>query len=204
MLGKTHAAAGAAAALYIVHPTTIEDAVLAAAGGIAGGLLCDIDSAKTAVHQKVILFLTAVVAILVAGTVMNKIHIDFDKISDVAVTIVSDPRIAWGAAFVIMCIAAAFTKHRSFSHSIVFAVAVYFLMSHAFRPLAAPLTAGVVTHIVLDLLNNNGVRLFWPLKTKLSCKLCSSSGIVNNLVFYVGIGASFLIAAESLGFFQLI
>ena len=201
MLGKTHAAVGAAAALYVVYPDTIEGVVFTAAAGIAGGLLCDIDSPKTAIHQKAILLLTGVIAVIAIAFLNGKTAGDIAQAGAWLISESADPRAFYGAILLLLCIVAAFTKHRTFSHSIVFALSVWFLMSRAFEPAAVPLTAGVVSHIVLDLLNEHGIQLFWPFSSKLRFKLCSSKGAVNSFLFYLGIGASFLLAAESLGIF---
>ena len=203
LLKKTHAAVGAAAALYMVKPDTIEGVALAVTAGIVGGLLCDIDATKTAIHQKAVLLVTAAAAIIIIGTLTGRVHIDLNQLGELFQDEAMDPRAAYGAILLVLCLIAAFTRHRSFAHSIVFAVAVYWLMKHTFEAAAIPFAAGVVSHIAIDLLNDRGVQLFWPIKGQFSFRLCSSKGTVNSLFFYIGVGAAFLEAAQFLGITHL-
>ncbi len=53
-------------------------------------------------------------------------------------------------------------RHRGFTHSILFAVLAYAVTSMLFPNLALPALVGITTHIFADMLNPEGVELFYP------------------------------------------
>ena len=75
--------------------------------------------------------------------------------------------------------------HRSFLHSFLGLFILSFLCYFAFGNIVIPFSIGLITHIILDLFNIKGLRLFYPLKNKYSLKLCVYNGKVNNILFYI-------------------
>ncbi len=55
-------------------------------------------------------------------------------------------------------------RHRGFTHSLLFVFLAYLFTSALFPNLALPVLVGVLTHIFADMLNPEGVELFYPLK----------------------------------------
>ncbi len=55
-------------------------------------------------------------------------------------------------------------RHRGFTHSILFALLSFVISSALFPNLALPVLIGVITHIFADMLNPEGVELFYPSK----------------------------------------
>ena len=57
--------------------------------------------------------------------------------------------------------------HRSFLHSFLGLFILSFLCYFAFGNIVIPFSIGLITHIILDLFNIKGLRLFYPLINKL-------------------------------------
>ncbi len=55
-------------------------------------------------------------------------------------------------------------RHRGFTHSLLFAFLAYIVTSLLFPNLALPALIGITTHIFADMLNPEGVELFYPSK----------------------------------------
>ncbi len=73
------------------------------------------------------------------------------------------------------------------------------LITH--RPQALPLliavtivvpyfTLGYASHLVIDLLNKKCEKLIWPMKKGFSLNICSSRGLINELMMSAGIFVS--------------
>lgn len=64
--------------------------------------------------------------------------------------------------------------HRTFTHSLVFILVTFFIASLVFmyhknkENYAFILSLGVLTHVLVDLVSNQGVPLFWPLNYYIS------------------------------------
>ncbi|MGO5115353.1 metal-dependent hydrolase [Candidatus Avoscillospira sp. LCP25S3_F1] len=67
-------------------------------------------------------------------------------------------------------------KHRGVTHSLLFAVLCYGLYP--------PLGAGVLLHLLLDVLNPAGVALLWPWKKRLSTPVVTiaSGGVLDGVL----------------------
>lgn len=67
-------------------------------------------------------------------------------------------------------------KHRGVTHSLLFAVLCYGLYP--------PLGAGVLLHLLLDVLNPAGVALLWPWKKRISTPLVTiaSGGVLDGVL----------------------
>ena len=66
---------------------------------------------------------------------------------------------------------AKFMSHRGFCHSLVFVALITFLCTMGFQQfdmvrLALPI--GMLSHLALDMLNKNGIQLFWPFGIRLT------------------------------------
>ncbi len=55
-------------------------------------------------------------------------------------------------------------RHRGFTHSLLFALLSFLVSSALFPNLAMPVLVGITTHIFADMLNPEGVELFYPSK----------------------------------------
>lgn len=69
--------------------------------------------------------------------------------------------------------------HRTFTHSIIFVILVYYILKYICinNDITFGITIGILSHILLDMLNFQGVALLYPLNTKHKiCKIKTNSG----------------------------
>lgn len=81
--------------------------------------------------------------------------------------------------------------HRNFFHSVWAVLAVYVLLKMFWPLMAAPAAVGYASHIVLDMLNPAGVRLFWPLRLNVAFPLVTAGSLLEYLVVYPLLGILF-------------
>lgn len=68
-------------------------------------------------------------------------------------------------------------------HSFTALVILTIIVDFIFHDATLPFAIGMLSHILLDLLNMKKVQLFYPLKNKFGLKLCSANGTVNTVIF---------------------
>ena len=151
-----------AAAFSIVRPGTVAEALPVIAGGALGCLICDLDCENKSEKSdssrwRVVMALAAAAALiedylLDAGMWRTLGHcgkyLCFAGI----------------AGFVIICIFAGGSGHRSFSHSLL-AMALETACLWLIFPVAAlPFASAFMSHVLLDMMNKRSVRLFYPAK----------------------------------------
>ena len=86
-------------------------------------------------------------------------------------------------AFLAVCIFGITKPHRSFMHSFTALFILTAIVDSIFHDAALPFAIGMLSHILLDLLNMKKVQLFYPFKKKFGLKLCSANGTVNMVLF---------------------
>lgn len=190
MTGKTHMAIGVAASaavLSTVHPTP-QKFIIGFTLGIVGGLMPDIDIRTSKINSFGRTILAYILVILIiAGFVIYKGNIQFN-LSEFKLNYRPSASMEYGAVVVIACIVfSKFTKHRSFSHSILGLILFYI----GFRMLIGEemslyFGVGFISHILSDLITNNGVELIYPAKKKISLKLVRSG---SKLDYIIGIAS---------------
>lgn len=187
MTAKTHVATGAALTLLVMNPSDIKYLTLSLAGGVIGSIIPDIDSKNSDANQVfdkvlIITFLT----IIICGFMEYFFNIGIYKfiakrtsINDFLISII---------LFMIGCIIGSRTHHRSFTHSIIGAIIFSLILFISFpKILVNSFIIGYVSHILLDLLNHKGIKIFFPLKKRFCMDLCDSDGAVNSIIFYISI-----------------
>lgn len=194
MLGKTHMAVGVAAGLAIMHPHNIQELIVGTGTLAIGSVISDIDIGTSDSHKdadKIIaLACLACFAVVVLESILHLgIYRHLMRSSSLR-------RIMIGlAAFLLLCAFGKEQPHRSFMHSIPALLLLTGCIEIIF-PLAKPyFIIGFVSHLMLDLFNRRDERLLYPLKWGLSFGMCSSKGLVNQVLFSVGSAASALIFA---------
>lgn len=74
-------------------------------------------------------------------------------------------------------------RHRGFTHSLLFAFLGFVATSALFPNLAIPVLTGITTHIFADMLNPEGVELFYPARRNYRIlKLRFDSKLGNGLI----------------------
>ena len=184
MLGKTHFSVGMAAGLAVCRPQSL--AILVAGTAVAGfgGIISDIDVGTSDAHNKVDhiigLAMGAIVGVVIADAVF---HVGiYDRLmadSNIA-------RIITGiSAFLCICIFGMKQPHRSFMHSIVALLGLSFFVYMIFPDVAPYFSIGFASHMVIDAFNGKREKLFWPVGKGFALRMCSSNGLVNNLLFHI-------------------
>lgn len=193
MTGKTHVVVGAAAGLVAASalaPSGTSPAALAcaAAGGALGGMLPDLDVRSTAHPLQERLARLGCAALLVLALGAEAVA-GWPLARRAAAAGLGS--VALGAVVLLaLCCAARLSAHRGFSHSLAalagFAAATWLVCP----PLAAPVAAGMASHLALDLLGRRPVRLLWPARRGSCLGLCKTDGIVEACCLVAGLAAA--------------
>lgn len=185
MQGKTHIAGAVAITTLITQPKTVGEFLLCIGVSAVGGAICDIDvdgSIGSKQLKKISGFGIIILLILMVALLTGRA--EFSSVMAKENSIV---RTAFG--IVVMFILCWFGKnqpHRTFMHSII-GVALITLSSYfVFTEIWIYMLIGMVSHIVLDLLNKKKIPLLYPLKKpKFAIGLCHADSTLNTVLFYV-------------------
>ena len=188
---STHAAVGACVGLALTMNQPAEYAIIGGTLAMIGGIISDIDVGETGKKTTPIIIgglsLGLLVAIVFAGRWV------FPGIIELWKTTSGLLRTMVGSAlFFVTCLWGMRKPHRSFLHSLlgmaILGGAVYLVLPVA----AGYFLAGMVSHVILDLLNYRPVQLFYPLEKGVSLRLCYSKSRVSNAIL---VGSVVCIAA---------
>lgn len=180
MMSKTHLCIGALSAL-VLAPNTPVGCAAAVAAGAFGGVAPDVDilslDQKNDVLVSQLTGLIAVACLLYASTLFH-----------FGIGLNPDEEQLWMGAvgFMALYIFGAWTSHRSFTHSIL-ALFLFMVCVQMISPMLAVYFAmGYLSHLLLDLLNRKGMRLFYPLRSRVCFHLCYAKGFANSAFLYAG------------------
>ena len=197
MLGKTHMAAGAAASLAILQPTTITGCICAVAGGVLGGWICDIDlwsepfssdddddeldeeALEPQENERAQLI---VLVLFITALCFGLDYFTGGGLFQYMLSNLGIPMAVAGAIFVGACIFGIASEHRTFTHSILGCAILTGSLAFICAPLALPFAIGHASHVVLDTLNKTKVWILWPLKPGIRLGFCASNGKTNLLI----------------------
>lgn len=177
MTGHVHAAIGAASTLALgailpaVRPTDTPALIEAIAFAAAGALIPDIDISGTGKVKKTAT--TAVSLAFLAGAWVYRSG-RTDILGYFA------PKTIIGAILFLACLTLGlFSKHRTFTHSILglvlFTVSIYLLFT---PPDALYFGLSMLLHQLFDMLNMTKVRWLWPMKGGVAAGFCKSDGFI--------------------------
>ncbi len=190
MLGKTHMAVGVASSLLLLRPEALPELVLGTGIAAVGAVISDIDVGTSGSRKdanKIVALLAASIAMVVAAEYVWNIGI----YSKLLMRYSSDTRLYGSViAFIAISIFGMMTPHRSFMHSIL---SLFLLGScvEVFLPLMVPYFGiAYISHLSLDLLNKKGEKLLYPLGKGFCLRMCSSKGLVNKILFGIGMFVS--------------
>ncbi|AAK79057.1 inner membrane protein [Clostridium acetobutylicum] len=194
MTGKTHISIGlmSSAAVLSVNNPTPENIAVGLAVGVLGALMPDIDTSRSKVSynlRKIVVY--AALVIVGAYILMANFYPEVEKtnlfLKNMGVYKLKD-YIPYnlklsnaGLLIIVGCIIfSKFTKHRSFSHSILglilFTVGVKLLLGNIFIYFAV----GFISHMVADTFTNSGIEVFYPIKKKISLKLVHTGSMLDH------------------------
>ena len=192
MMGYTHAAIGAGGALAVAASfgyATPDVFLLATAAGAVGGVAPDVDvkdneKVKDGTRSRI-----AALIIAAVGLLLDQL-LGYGAFSEIFQR--QYAALAGLIAFIAILVVGHFTKHRTFTHSLLF-VAITTGCIFAVSPsMYAFYFVGCFLHIVLDLLNNesnnHGIWLFYPLKTGkgIAFGVCKAARTGNKVFYFIG------------------
>ena len=174
MMGETHIATGVAAAIALTRPASAEELIVAVAGGALGSVVCDLD-ARSSRARKDAARARAIALVVVAAALAFDWASGGAARGEVAFDLPLQ-LVAGVAVLVLVGFASRVSAHRSFSHSLLalFAFEVGWLL--VLPSAAIPFAVGFLSHIALDVLNHQPVRIFFPLKCGFGLGLFRSKG----------------------------
>lgn len=198
MTGKTHMAAGIAISTLILAPGSYEDISAAAqhvtgiAAAAIGSVICDIDVHTSGSYRKLAQIVSAMAAIVLA-----LFALDFGAgthfLEQIRESIAGHKNL-WvplGAAlaFLLICIWGSRMPHRSFMHSILAVLMLGGCVYLAVPILFPGFVIGMLSHIVLDVVNYKKIKLFFPYRKGVALRFCQSGKAVDSLVFVGSVAA---------------
>lgn len=196
-MGPTHIAVGVAAALALAQPQSAAACVVAAAGGLLGAAVCDVDAWASqngrSVRRGALLVLVAFAALAWADARLG---------SGACAWLAAHggvPNAVGLACFAASCLAGARLPHRSFAHSLLGLALMGGALYVACAPLVPGFAAGFASHVALDLLNYRPVRLLYPVKRGVSFGLYKADGVANAVLFAAGCAVAALSVYAALG-----
>ena len=203
MLGKTHFSVGMAAGLAVCRPQSLAMLVAGTAVAGFGGIISDIDVGTSDAHNKVDhiigLAMGAIVGVVIADAVFhvgiyNRLMAD----SNIARIIIGT------LAFLGICIFGMKQPHRSFMHSILALLGLSFFVYMIFPDVAPYFSIGFASHMVIDAFNGKREKLFWPIGKGFALRMCSSNGMINNLLFHLSNIATVILILTSRSVFSIL
>ena len=192
MLGRTHIAAGVTAAMLVLQPDSTLAVGSAIAGGALGGMICDIDCKGTERHKDALS--SSVIALLcIAAVVLFDIRTGNGLTSYIMKSLGAGVLIGF-VGFLACCIGGCMSHHRTFTHSVTGLLAMSISLWLICPPFACAFAIGMISHILLDLLNRRSIPLLFPLKKPSVClNLCSADGKINYLLELAFTAAAWLL-----------
>ncbi len=195
MLGKTHLAVGVASALAVVKPETIPLVITTVGAGALGGIIPDIDVDTTDAHEGATFVTVASVLAIGAVAALDKLYG-----TGIVNRLMSDQNrwrtILAGLGFIGVCAVGKGTRHRSFMHSFL-ALAILSALIGILLPQAMMgFAVGYASHLVIDILNRKGEQLLFPIQKRFCLDVCDSNGVINKLLFYVGVAITILLIIQ--------
>ena len=185
MKGETHALMGAAVAVTVANPTTFSGLIFTAVTGALGGLYCDIDSKKSLgkrFFDKLIscsifaIFCTVFAVANFMPDLYNKLEADQSLMIRMMCLIGL-------AAFTIVGMK---SPHRMVTHSVEFTGAIAGMLYFINPDIAYCFWLGMISHIMLDLLNRKKVRLSIIFNIDICLGICYSDGFVSKVLSLFG------------------
>lgn len=181
----THIAASNAITLLILNPTTNKELLLTMGASTIGGIISDLDIRTSDAHKFI-----DTVTILTFLSMIGLYIYDLNSKTSIFSAIKNGPFFLpiIGILLILLLIFYGSHKpHRSFLHSFLGTLLFTTIFYFCFGNIWLPFLIGILSHIVLDLLNKKGVRLFYPLKKGYSLKLCEYGGLTDKIILFLSI-----------------
>lgn len=196
MQGKTHLVIGVALSLAVMRPATMPALVGGAGIAALGSVISDIDAGQSGAGHDA----TKVVASIVIAGVLVLLADLYFHLGLYARFLRRGRETGFMLPLLLFILFAAIgmlTRHRSFMHSlpamILFTACIWFMQ----RAMAPYFAIAYASHLLLDLTNRRGMRLFFPSRKLVSMKLFASNGWMDRILLTAGVIALVLVVAHS-------
>ena len=196
MQGKTHLVIGVALSLAVMRPATMPALVSGAGAAALGSVISDIDAGQSGAGHDA----TKVVASIVIAGVLVLLADLYFHLGLYARFLRRGRETGFMLPLLLFILFAAIgmlTRHRSFMHSlpamILFTACIWFMQ----RAMAPYFAIAYASHLLLDLTNRRGMRLFFPSRKLVSMKLFASNGWMDRILLMAGVIALVLVVAHS-------
>ena len=185
MEGLTHISVGMALSMLVTPIEAPADYVYALAGGALGGILADLDLWKTNNKRKNEAIQTESIVVLLFFAAFL---IDFFSEKLLLQHILSERfmTIIGAIGFLILIVISLRSQHRGFTHSIAAMFLYTFFVFGIYPPVGMACFVSYISHLLLDLLNKKGIRLFFPVTRKYCLKICAYDKTTNTVIMYIG------------------
>lgn len=178
MNAKTHMAVGAASAATIcllTNNTEIANVTPAICMSIFASLVPDVDANDESkfknLFEKFLKIVIVFAIIIYLYSLYNHI-----QIKDLTTELFKSQFMIGLGIFAIVCLIGYFTSHRSFTHSIIaipiFSIGIYIIFG---KELTIFYAIGMLSHDLIDCLNKESIKLFFPLQFDCSLYKCEAS-----------------------------
>ncbi|MBQ8137457.1 MAG: metal-dependent hydrolase [Clostridia bacterium] len=196
MMSKTHITIGMAASLAIMPPTSIGKLLTTVAGGAVGSVLCDIECRPRKEKRDALSGRLIAVSIVLITLCVGYLT-GYGIVTGTAALIQEQSwfRFSLGA-FVLLSagIAGRRSKHRTFTHSLLFLALISSGLYCIAPSLCLPTAIGMLSHLVLDTLNKKPVPWLYPFFRPGFClRLCHAEGRLNTILMWTGLTATLLL-----------
>lgn len=187
MTGKTHCIVAVAAAITIIQPEQPEVILLGSALAFLGGLTPDVDQFQSKLGRKISKFMISIFSVLLLLLLLKQsFHFNLNAYLPVDQLLNSIPK--GPLLFILLCSMGLNTKHRTFTHSLLGVVLFTLCIYLCFPKYVIYFLIGYLSHLLLDLLNKEGMEILFPLANKISIPLCKSKNpYINALMVSISV-----------------
>lgn len=185
MMGTAHMFVGTMAVLLAMEPASAEECLTALVGGITGSLICDIDLKIGERASRLRKTVCAAGVLLAAGAVIKWV-MQLGVIRCICGN--SHPTFIPGLlCLALLCVWGVMQPHRGGTHSLL-AVALFGGCVHLIcSAMTVPFMISAMSHLVLDLLNRQPIRVLYPLRFGWCLNICRADGRLNRWLRDIGI-----------------
>jgi inner membrane protein len=108
------------------------------------------------------------------------------------------PLIIGAIGFIVVCIFMRISNHRGFSHSFLALILLSISLGLMCAPLVLYFAIGFLSHLLLDLLNKQPIRLFFPSEKGFCLKIFYADKTANTVFLIVGLIAIILLLLQQI------
>ncbi|AFK94339.1 MULTISPECIES: metal-dependent hydrolase [Thermoanaerobacterium] len=176
MLGKTHIALGLAGITLLTPNVALNQhtAPIAFTTVIISSLLPDIDDDNSLINHKIDFGFKPLGSIIISFLLISLVYLRIIPIFS-------------GIIFEATLLMSIFSKHRSFSHSmlgfLLYLIGIYF----SYKIILVPFAIGYSFHLLADMITNSGIELFYPFRKRIGINIINTGSIFDKATMIVGV-----------------